>query len=411
MNRFTRRDASLLTRPDDDGDHERQTLIDNDELCDDEVNLFSSNPLGIRNRQSPSKSKSISNMNNEDSNLELRNINKHNKTRDLINEPIVEYTYYEIQPGDTLQSICLRYACSVNHVKRLNGLMTNQDFYGLRRIKLPLGKLGLLKDILKTEQQSTSSKNDTDNGQDNIRPDNGTSSQPRLANSPGFALSVSPKYNQRFKPLLSPGYSSDRINHLNGSVNSNDNSQSRPPTNKHDSNSTKAQLNHSHSFSNLEDFASLDINIDIDAQQNSGQHYVDTRELKQQSFIRADLIDRNESDPDDLLTLGSDNVEKIFQDLDYHVERAKVAAESYDQRAAELADKINVSSTSDTLGSSFRRTRVSKIPEIFFCNENFGLSYKKLLVFIFIVCLVVPLVYINQTNTVVTTQSHKKLHE
>lgn len=372
MNRFTRRDT--LLRSDDEGNHERQTLIDNDELCDDEVDLFS-NPLGMRNRQPPNK-KTIS---NEDNTLELRNINKHNKTRDLIDEPITEYTYYDIQPEDSLQSICLRYACSVNQVKRINGLMTNQEFYGLRRIKLPLGKLGLLEDILRTQQQ-------------NLHPDNGSLSQPRLANSPGFALSVVTRQSQ-FKPLLSPGFSSGQINEINDN-------QSSLYSNKFDSNNIRSQLNHSHSFSNLKDFAGRDINIDVDA-----QHYVDTRDLKKQSFIKPDLHEPNDMGTEDLLTVVNDNVDKIFHDLDYHVERAKVAAESYDQRAAELVDKMNTNST-----SNFRQSRVSKIPEIFFCSENFGLSYKKLLVFIFVVCLVVPLVYINQTN-IVAAQSNKMVQK
>lgn len=409
MNRFTRRDVSASLRPDDESDYERQTLIDNDELCDDEVNLFSTTPLGIRNRQSINKFKSISTMDDEDNNLELRNINKSNKTRDLISEPFVEYTYYDIQPGDSLQSICLRYACSVNQVKRLNGLMTNQEFYGLRRIKLPLGKLGLLEDILKRQQGSTSNTTDIDR-QLNLSSGDGRLSQPRVANSPGFALSVSTKYNQHFKPLLSPGFSSDRINDLDRSTNHNQN-QSSFYLNNSDSGSVKTQLSHSHSFSNIRDFAGQDINIDISAQSTSGQHYIDTRQLKQQSFIIADLNDHRSTDIDDLLTIGNDNVEKVFQDLDYHVERAKVAAESYDQRAAEIADKIDVNGTAPTISSNFRRTRVSRIPELFFCNENFGLSHKKLVVFIIVVLLVVPLVtYINQTN-VATTQSHKLLHE
>lgn len=375
-----------MNNNDDDDDeeeqlYERQALID-DQECDDEVDLMPTSPFGMRHRTSATKLNQISSVNNSnDGGLhELKNLNNVRKTRDLISEPNGEYTYYDIQKDDSLHSICLRYSCRVDQVKQLNGLMNDQDFYGLRRIKLPLGKLGMLQEILKSEEENASSSN------------NHTRS--RLVNSPGSALSVSVKHNPHFKPLLDPGTSSDNLIELNKS-------SSIEGTQVHlseGSNGLRTQHNHSHSLSPIRDFVSDDININIDQ--------VDTKLLKQQNFIKSDLGQEELLGNAELLVTTGDNVvERVFEDLDYHVERARVAAETYNQRAAEITERID-SGSSNPMSASFARSRASKIPELFFCNENFGLNYKKLLVCIFFICLVIPgLFYINQTSHVEHTNS------
>jgi hypothetical protein len=103
-----------------------------------------------------------------DNGCELRSL-----LSDCNRKETTEYIYYDIQEGDTLHGICLRYACSVSQVKRLNRLMTDQDFHGLTRLKLPLGKFGLLEDLLQQRDQT------------------------RHKSSPGSALSVTTRTNQQ----------------------------------------------------------------------------------------------------------------------------------------------------------------------------------------------------------------------
>ncbi|XP_044301758.1 lysM and putative peptidoglycan-binding domain-containing protein 3 [Varanus komodoensis] len=50
----------------------------------------------------------------------------------------------DIQEGDTLNAIALQYCCSVADIKRVNNLITDQDFFALRAIKIPVKKFSLL---------------------------------------------------------------------------------------------------------------------------------------------------------------------------------------------------------------------------------------------------------------------------
>ncbi|XP_066473800.1 lysM and putative peptidoglycan-binding domain-containing protein 3 [Tiliqua scincoides] len=50
----------------------------------------------------------------------------------------------DIQEGDTLNAIALQYCCSVADIKRVNNLITDQDFFALRSIKIPVKKFSLL---------------------------------------------------------------------------------------------------------------------------------------------------------------------------------------------------------------------------------------------------------------------------
>lgn len=387
MNRYTRREASSLLRAGDDDDeeklYERQALIDDDEICNNAD--ITNNPFGIRQRQNINRTKS------SDNNAYGQELKSLNKNRDFINDSNIEYTLYDIKPEDSLQSICLKYACPLNQVKRLNGLMTDQEFYGLRRIKLPLGKLGLLEDMLKSQQNNV---NIFDNPISEFTPSPTPPPPPQqiprtTINSPGSALSVSVRHNPQFKPLLSPGISSDRISDF-----------SKQNLNGNQSITTNGSLkyhNHSHSFSSLRDFVSNDTNIDIEVQ---NQVYVASRHIEQpKAFIKSDFDNHYDEnvETDDILMIGNDNVGKVFEDLDYHVERAKAVAETYDQRAAEIVDRIDTNNPNSMI-TNIRHKR-SRIPDLFYCNENFGLSYKKLVIFIFIVCLVIPLIYLNQATT------------
>ncbi|TNN50259.1 LysM and putative peptidoglycan-binding domain-containing protein 3 [Liparis tanakae] len=56
----------------------------------------------------------------------------------------------DIQEGDTLNSIALRYHCSVADIKRANNLLAEQDFFALRSVKIPVRRFSVL-----TETHST----------------------------------------------------------------------------------------------------------------------------------------------------------------------------------------------------------------------------------------------------------------
>lgn len=55
-------------------------------------------------------------------------------------------TYFEkeIAEGETLQAIALKYACPVSELKRLNNLIQDQEFFGLKILKVPMRKHGVL---------------------------------------------------------------------------------------------------------------------------------------------------------------------------------------------------------------------------------------------------------------------------
>nr|XP_020450284.1 lysM and putative peptidoglycan-binding domain-containing protein 3 isoform X2 [Monopterus albus]XP_020450285.1 lysM and putative peptidoglycan-binding domain-containing protein 3 isoform X2 [Monopterus albus]XP_020450286.1 lysM and putative peptidoglycan-binding domain-containing protein 3 isoform X2 [Monopterus albus] len=60
------------------------------------------------------------------------------------------YLTRDIQEGDTLNSIALQYHCSVADLKRANNLLTEQDFFALRSVKIPVRRFSVL-----TESHST----------------------------------------------------------------------------------------------------------------------------------------------------------------------------------------------------------------------------------------------------------------
>lgn len=55
-----------------------------------------------------------------------------------------DFLLLDIKKGDTLQSISLQYQCSISDLKRANNLISNQEFYGLRQLRIPMKKHSLL---------------------------------------------------------------------------------------------------------------------------------------------------------------------------------------------------------------------------------------------------------------------------
>ncbi|XP_010635484.1 lysM and putative peptidoglycan-binding domain-containing protein 3 [Fukomys damarensis] len=54
----------------------------------------------------------------------------------------------DIQEGDTLNAIALQYCCTVADIKRVNNLISDQDFFALRAIKIPVKKFSSLTESL-----------------------------------------------------------------------------------------------------------------------------------------------------------------------------------------------------------------------------------------------------------------------
>ncbi|XP_053202080.1 lysM and putative peptidoglycan-binding domain-containing protein 3-like [Panonychus citri] len=47
------------------------------------------------------------------------------------------YIFHRIEKGDTLQGIALKWYCSLHELKRVNNLVSDQDFHALAVIKIP----------------------------------------------------------------------------------------------------------------------------------------------------------------------------------------------------------------------------------------------------------------------------------
>ncbi|XP_006885420.1 PREDICTED: lysM and putative peptidoglycan-binding domain-containing protein 3 [Elephantulus edwardii] len=54
----------------------------------------------------------------------------------------------DIQEGDTLNAIALQYCCTVADIKRVNNLISDQDFFALRSVKIPVKKFSSLTETL-----------------------------------------------------------------------------------------------------------------------------------------------------------------------------------------------------------------------------------------------------------------------
>ncbi|XP_028270997.1 lysM and putative peptidoglycan-binding domain-containing protein 3 [Parambassis ranga] len=77
---------------------------------------------------------------------ELRPRGKERLRRSTSRERMDDIIYLtrDIQEGDTLNSIALQYHCSVADIKRANNLLTEQDFFALRSVKIPVRRFSVL---------------------------------------------------------------------------------------------------------------------------------------------------------------------------------------------------------------------------------------------------------------------------
>ena len=59
----------------------------------------------------------------------------------------------DIQPGESLTSISLKYNVHVAELKRVNNLLTENEFFALKRIKIPVKPSSLLTELLPNQTQ------------------------------------------------------------------------------------------------------------------------------------------------------------------------------------------------------------------------------------------------------------------
>ncbi|XP_015919712.1 lysM and putative peptidoglycan-binding domain-containing protein 3 [Parasteatoda tepidariorum] len=59
-----------------------------------------------------------------------------------------EFLDLTIENSETLQSISVKYQCPIADIKRANNLMSDQDFYALKHLKIPVKKYSLLTELL-----------------------------------------------------------------------------------------------------------------------------------------------------------------------------------------------------------------------------------------------------------------------
>lgn len=67
----------------------------------------------------------------------------------------IDFVYYTVKPGDTLHNLSVKYSCPVASIKRLNNLWSDQEFFGLTKVKLPTGKLRLIADVIEEASNET----------------------------------------------------------------------------------------------------------------------------------------------------------------------------------------------------------------------------------------------------------------
>lgn len=94
---------------------------------------------------------------------ELRSRGRERLRRSTSRERMDDIIYLtrDILEGDTLISISLQYPCSVADIKRANNLLTEQDFFALRSIKIPVRRFSVLTETHTTSPHRSAASSDT----------------------------------------------------------------------------------------------------------------------------------------------------------------------------------------------------------------------------------------------------------
>lgn len=88
--------------------------------------------------------------------IELLPKNRHSRPSRPEEDSMVTWVEVSVKEGDTLTNIALKYNCKVADLKRLNKLISDQDFFGRKRIRVPVIRHGVLEERIQMEdKQST----------------------------------------------------------------------------------------------------------------------------------------------------------------------------------------------------------------------------------------------------------------
>ncbi|XP_026107268.1 lysM and putative peptidoglycan-binding domain-containing protein 3-like [Carassius auratus] len=95
--------------------------------------------------------------------FELRSRGKERQRRSTSADRKDDFVYLirDIKDGDTLISISLQYFCTVADIKRANNLLTEQDFFALRSIRIPVRKFSSFTETHSTVPRKSSSPSGT----------------------------------------------------------------------------------------------------------------------------------------------------------------------------------------------------------------------------------------------------------
>ncbi|XP_065140708.1 lysM and putative peptidoglycan-binding domain-containing protein 3 [Paramisgurnus dabryanus] len=93
--------------------------------------------------------------------LRSRGKERHRRSTSTDRKDDIVYLIRDIKEGDTLISISLQYFCTVADIKRANNLLTEQDFFALRSIRIPVKKFSSFTETHNTTSHKTSSPGGT----------------------------------------------------------------------------------------------------------------------------------------------------------------------------------------------------------------------------------------------------------
>ncbi|XP_051981323.1 lysM and putative peptidoglycan-binding domain-containing protein 3-like [Xyrauchen texanus] len=93
--------------------------------------------------------------------LRSRGKERYRKSTSTDRKDDIVFLIRDIKEGDTLNSISLQYICTVADIKRANNLLTEQDFFALRCIRIPVRKFSSFTETHNTAPFKTSSPGGT----------------------------------------------------------------------------------------------------------------------------------------------------------------------------------------------------------------------------------------------------------
>ncbi|OUC40387.1 LysM domain protein [Trichinella nativa] len=95
------------------------------------------------------------------SRVNSKHLRSNSKERREKNHECNQFVVYHMCADDTIQKIALKHNISVNELKRVNNLLSDQDIYALKMIRIPVHRFSFLTDSYKVSSDSASGKIDS----------------------------------------------------------------------------------------------------------------------------------------------------------------------------------------------------------------------------------------------------------